>query len=157
VIGVELIPQEEASLRYPDRWAVISAKYASCARRGWFRCRRSADSLTGAIFGPDLNLQREERVPVAGLRVREERVWALIPIMVQPAGSRLSAAVWMIAGRLKAAPKGGGEAAGPDLKQKITAARHRAGLSVNRELVLLYWAIGCDIWAGRSARVGVPR
>jgi hypothetical protein len=52
VIGVELIPQEEASLRYPDRWAVISAKYASCARRGWFRCRRSADSLTGAIFGP---------------------------------------------------------------------------------------------------------
>jgi hypothetical protein len=28
-----------------------------------------------------------------------------------------------------------------DLKQKITAARHRAGLSVNRELVLLYWTI----------------
>jgi hypothetical protein len=98
-------------------------------------------------------LQREERVPVAGLRVREERVWALIPIMVQPTGSRLSAAVWMIAGRLKAAPKGGGEAAGPDLKQKITAARHRAGLSVNRELVLLYWAIGCDI-LGRQEREG---
>jgi hypothetical protein len=32
VIGVELIPQEEASLRYPDRWAVILAKYASCAQ-----------------------------------------------------------------------------------------------------------------------------
>ncbi|NKK70066.1 DUF1016 family protein [Rhizobium leguminosarum bv. viciae] len=32
-----------------------------------------------------------------------------------------------------------------DLKQKIAAARHRAGLSVNRELILLYWTIGRDI------------
>jgi hypothetical protein len=30
---------------------------------------------------------------------------------------------------------------------------HRAGLSVNRELVLLYWAIGCDI-LGRQEREG---
>jgi predicted nuclease of restriction endonuclease-like (RecB) superfamily len=40
-----------------------------------------------------------------------------------------------------------------DLKQKITAARHRAGLSVNRELVLLYWTIGRDI-LGRQEREG---
>lgn len=32
-----------------------------------------------------------------------------------------------------------------DLKRKITEARHRAGLSINRELVLLYWNIGRDI------------
>ena len=32
-----------------------------------------------------------------------------------------------------------------DLKQKIVAARHRAGLSVNRELIVLYWTIGRDI------------
>jgi Transposase len=38
-----------------------------------------------------------------------------------------------------------------DLKQKITAAGHRAGLSVNRELVLLYWTIGRDI-LGRQER-----
>ena len=40
-----------------------------------------------------------------------------------------------------------------DLKQKIIAARHRAGLSVNRELVLLYWTIGRDI-LGRQEREG---
>ncbi len=40
-----------------------------------------------------------------------------------------------------------------DLKLKITAARHRAGLSVNRELVLLYWTIGRDI-LGRQEREG---
>lgn len=40
-----------------------------------------------------------------------------------------------------------------DLKQKIAAARHRAGLSVNRELVLLYWTIGRDI-LGRQEREG---
>ncbi|WP_246756934.1 DUF1016 N-terminal domain-containing protein [Bradyrhizobium neotropicale] len=32
-----------------------------------------------------------------------------------------------------------------DLKTKIAEARHRAGLSVNRELILLYWTVGCDI------------
>lgn len=32
-----------------------------------------------------------------------------------------------------------------DLKKKIATARHRAGLSINRELVLLYWTIGRDI------------
>jgi predicted nuclease of restriction endonuclease-like (RecB) superfamily len=32
-----------------------------------------------------------------------------------------------------------------DLKQKIAAARHRASLSINRELVVLYWTIGRDI------------
>lgn len=32
-----------------------------------------------------------------------------------------------------------------DLKRRIAEARHRAGLSVNRELVLLYWTIGRDI------------
>lgn len=43
------------------------------------------------------------------------------------------------------------------LKQKIAAARHKAGLSVNRELVVLYWSIGRDILGGRNARAGVPR
>jgi hypothetical protein len=37
-----------------------------------------------------------------------------------------------------------------DLEQKITAARHR-------ESSLLYWTIGRDIWAGRSAGGWVPR
>ncbi|MCA1537507.1 DUF1016 family protein [Bradyrhizobium sp. NBAIM03] len=32
-----------------------------------------------------------------------------------------------------------------DLKTKIAEARHRAGLSVNRELILLYWTVGRDI------------
>ncbi len=40
-----------------------------------------------------------------------------------------------------------------DLKQKIVAARHRAGLSINRELVVLYWTIGRDI-LGRQEREG---
>lgn len=40
-----------------------------------------------------------------------------------------------------------------DLKQKIAAARHRAGLSINRELVVLYWTIGQDI-LGRQEREG---
>ncbi|WP_235884959.1 MULTISPECIES: DUF1016 N-terminal domain-containing protein [Bradyrhizobium] len=34
-----------------------------------------------------------------------------------------------------------------DLKRKIAEARHPAGLSVNRELILLYWNIGRDILA----------
>ena len=32
-----------------------------------------------------------------------------------------------------------------DLKQRIRTARLQASLSVNRELVLLYWSIGRDI------------
>ncbi|KAF1062891.1 DUF1016 domain-containing protein [Burkholderia gladioli] len=40
-----------------------------------------------------------------------------------------------------------------NLKQKIAEARHRAGLSVNRELILLYWSIGRDILA-RQEREG---
>lgn len=40
-----------------------------------------------------------------------------------------------------------------DLKRKITEARHRASLSVNRELILLYWTIGRDILA-RQEREG---
>lgn len=40
-----------------------------------------------------------------------------------------------------------------DLKQKIATARHRAGLSINRELVILYWTIGRDILA-RQEREG---
>ncbi|MFP3182699.1 MAG: PDDEXK nuclease domain-containing protein [Paraburkholderia sp.] len=34
-----------------------------------------------------------------------------------------------------------------DLKRKIAEARHRASLSVNREMILLYWSIGHDILA----------
>lgn len=40
-----------------------------------------------------------------------------------------------------------------DLKRKIIEARHRASLSVNRELILLYWTIGRDI-LGRQEREG---
>jgi DUF1016 N-terminal domain len=38
-----------------------------------------------------------------------------------------------------------------ELKQRIDSARLRAALSVNRELVLLYWSIGRDILARLSA------
>jgi len=34
-----------------------------------------------------------------------------------------------------------------DLKQRIHAARTRAALAVNSELVMLYWSIGRDILA----------
>ena len=37
------------------------------------------------------------------------------------------------------------------LKDRIRSARLRAALSVNRELVLLYWSIGRDILARQSA------
>jgi predicted nuclease of restriction endonuclease-like (RecB) superfamily len=37
-----------------------------------------------------------------------------------------------------------------DLKRRIRTARLQASLSVNRELVLLYWSIGCDILARQS-------
>lgn len=40
-----------------------------------------------------------------------------------------------------------------DLKQKIIEARHRASLSVNREMIVLYWTIGRDILA-RQEREG---
>ncbi len=40
-----------------------------------------------------------------------------------------------------------------DLKHKIAEARHRASLSVNRELIMLYWTIGRDILA-RQEREG---
>lgn len=40
-----------------------------------------------------------------------------------------------------------------DLKRKIAEARHHASLSVNRELILLYWTIGRDILA-RQEREG---
>lgn len=43
-----------------------------------------------------------------------------------------------------------------ELKQKIIEARHRASLSVNRELILLYWTIGRDILA-RQEREGWGR
>lgn len=38
-----------------------------------------------------------------------------------------------------------------ELKQRITAARLRAALSVNRELILLYWGIGRDILARQQS------
>ena len=41
-------------------------------------------------------------------------------------------------------PKGYAELLG-QLKERIRAAQLRAGLAVNREMVLLYWQIGCDI------------
>src|SRR3954466_444411 len=37
-----------------------------------------------------------------------------------------------------------------DLKQRIRTARLRTSLSVNRELVLLYWSIGRDILSRQS-------
>jgi hypothetical protein len=38
-----------------------------------------------------------------------------------------------------------------DLKDRIRTAQLRAALSVNRELVLLYWSVGRDIcWLGKS-------
>src|SRR6267154_441777 len=38
-----------------------------------------------------------------------------------------------------------------ELKQRIRNARLRAALSVNRELILLYWSIGRDILARQHA------
>jgi predicted nuclease of restriction endonuclease-like (RecB) superfamily len=40
-----------------------------------------------------------------------------------------------------------------ELKTRIHSAQQRAILTVNRELVLLYWQIGCDILA-RQAKQG---
>ena len=40
-----------------------------------------------------------------------------------------------------------------DLKTRIHTAQQRAALAVNRELVLLYWQIGCDILE-RQAKQG---
>jgi len=39
-----------------------------------------------------------------------------------------------------------------DLKSRIHTAQQRATLSVNRELVLLYWQIGCDILARQASQ-----
>jgi len=39
-----------------------------------------------------------------------------------------------------------------DLKGRIHSAQQRATLTVNRELVLLYWQIGCDILARQAAQ-----
>jgi predicted nuclease of restriction endonuclease-like (RecB) superfamily len=39
-----------------------------------------------------------------------------------------------------------------DLKGRIHSAQQRATLAVNRELVLLYWQIGCDILARQAAQ-----
>ena len=39
-----------------------------------------------------------------------------------------------------------------DLKSRIHSAQQRATLAVNRELVLLYWQIGCDILARQAAQ-----
>lgn len=44
-----------------------------------------------------------------------------------------------------------------NLKSRIHTAQRRATLAVNRELVLLYWHIGCDIWRARARRAGAPR
>jgi predicted nuclease of restriction endonuclease-like (RecB) superfamily len=38
-----------------------------------------------------------------------------------------------------------------DIKARIRAAQTRAGLAVNRELILLYWQIGRDILARQHA------
>ena len=38
-----------------------------------------------------------------------------------------------------------------DLKDQIRAARLKAGLAVNRELVLLYWRIGRQILAAATS------
>ena len=38
-----------------------------------------------------------------------------------------------------------------ELKQRIRSTRLRAALSVNRELILLYWSIGRDILARQRA------
>ena len=43
-----------------------------------------------------------------------------------------------------------------DLKERIRQARLRASLSVNHELLLLYWQIGTEISSGRTAGVGAP-
>jgi predicted nuclease of restriction endonuclease-like (RecB) superfamily len=39
-----------------------------------------------------------------------------------------------------------------ELKGRIHSAQQRATLAVNRELVLLYWQIGCDILARQAAQ-----
>jgi hypothetical protein len=39
-----------------------------------------------------------------------------------------------------------------DLKTRIHSAQQRAALAVNRELVLLYWQIGCDILARQASQ-----
>lgn len=43
------------------------------------------------------------------------------------------------------------------LRQRIRSAQVRAGLAVNRELVLLYWEVGKEILRRQDARAGVLR
>lgn len=43
------------------------------------------------------------------------------------------------------------------LQERIRSAQMRAALSVNRELVLLYWQIGREILIHRTPRAGAPR
>ncbi len=44
-----------------------------------------------------------------------------------------------------------------NLKERIRSAQLKAAVSVNRELVLLYWQIGDEILTGRSGKAGVQR
>lgn len=44
-----------------------------------------------------------------------------------------------------------------DLKARIGQARMRAALSVNRELIPLYWSIGRDISARQTHEAGAPK
>ena len=43
------------------------------------------------------------------------------------------------------------------LQERIRGAQVRAVLSVNRELVLLYWQIGREILIQQARRAGAPR
>lgn len=52
-------------------------------------------------------------------------------------------------GREFNSPRIGG---GGDLKTRVRAAQIKAALSINRELVLLYWQIRCDILARQQAQ-----
>jgi hypothetical protein len=44
-----------------------------------------------------------------------------------------------------------------ELKQRIRESQVRASVSVNRELVLLYWRMGATSWFGNNAKIGAPR
>ena len=53
--------------------------------------------------------------------------------------------------KLSAAPEGYADWLA-ELKSRIHGAQQRAALAVNRELVLLYWQIGCDMLARQAAQ-----
>lgn len=42
-----------------------------------------------------------------------------------------------------------------DIKARVRQAQHRAALSANAEMILMYWDIGRMIAPGRSRRAGV--